>query len=196
MMLGLQSADAVNALGLERGEYLAIRYDGAVETVEELMGRARGLLQRMQGRVQVLSVNQGRLLNDHLRDFSTSNDPLCMRFSVLSSNVVRFSDAVRDICSREAFSLGMISDCRTGAVYINCSACSEMSSWAGLYAALKELALAFNANWVVERMPDAWRSLRTPVWHPEGQDIELMRGIKRTLDPSNIFNPGRFVGGI
>jgi FAD/FMN-containing dehydrogenase len=54
-----------------------------------------------------------------------------------------------------------------------------------------ESAAGFGGALVTRRAPVEWK---TPgrVWanHPRG-DVELMRDVKRTLDPNNVFNPGR-----
>lgn len=41
--------------------------------------------------------------------------------------------------------------------------------------------------------PLSFRKADMPVWAPEPASLPLMRRIKTALDPSNVFNPGRFV---
>ncbi len=59
--------------------------------------------------------------------------------------------------------------------------------------------LAFAAgqggNAVVEACPPEWKT-SLPVWGNPRDDFWLMRRIKQSLDPDNLFNPGRFVDGI
>jgi glycolate oxidase FAD binding subunit len=65
-------------------------------------------------------------------------------------------------------------------------------------AMLKELtdaAVRAEGNLVVTRCPVAWKR-QLPVWGRERGDLWLMRRVKEQLDPRNLFNPGRFVGGI
>ena len=50
-------------------------------------------------------------------------------------------------------------------------------------------------NLVLQRCPLVEKSLER-VWGRAAVDLELMRLVKQTLDPQNLFNPGRFVGGI
>lgn len=47
-----------------------------------------------------------------------------------------------------------------------------------------------DAQWTVRRCPPEWKA-RLPVWGRPRGDWELMRQVKRTLDPNNVFNPGR-----
>jgi glycolate oxidase FAD binding subunit len=65
-------------------------------------------------------------------------------------------------------------------------------------AMLKELtdaAVRAEGNLVVPRCPVEWKR-ELPVWGRERGDLGLMRQVKEKLDPRNLFNPGRFVGGI
>jgi glycolate oxidase FAD binding subunit len=65
-------------------------------------------------------------------------------------------------------------------------------------AMLKELtdaAVRAEGNLVLPRCPVEWKR-ELPVWGRERGDLGLMRQVKEKLDPNNIFNPGRFVGGI
>jgi glycolate oxidase FAD binding subunit len=50
-------------------------------------------------------------------------------------------------------------------------------------------------NVVVTRCPPEWKR-ELPVWGKPRGDLWLMRRVKETLDPRNVFNPGRFVDGI
>jgi glycolate oxidase FAD binding subunit len=49
-----------------------------------------------------------------------------------------------------------------------------------------------NGNVTVRRCPPAWKAV-LPVWGKDRGDRELMRTVKRTLDPDDVFNPGRLV---
>lgn len=60
---------------------------------------------------------------------------------------------------------------------------------------LLDLARSHRAWLVFDHVPAALRGQLDP-WPMLPPAIELMRGIKRSLDPRGILNPGRFVGGI
>ena len=56
-------------------------------------------------------------------------------------------------------------------------------------------AIEGGGNLTVRHCPTAWKkSLR--VWGRPGSDRDLMRHVKRTLDPRNVFNPGRLFGDL
>lgn len=60
---------------------------------------------------------------------------------------------------------------------------------ASAVAELTKLTTA-NGNVVVRRCPPEWKRV-LPVWGQDRGDRELMRTVKRTLDPDGVFNPGR-----
>jgi FAD/FMN-containing dehydrogenase len=60
---------------------------------------------------------------------------------------------------------------------------------------LLDAAAAGQGNVVLLRCPAAWKS-ELPVWGRPRADWALMRVIKQQLDPTGLFNPGRFVDGI
>ena len=56
-------------------------------------------------------------------------------------------------------------------------------------------ALGSGGSVVVERAPAAQKASLN-VWGPPPAGFALMRGLKASLDPRGILNPGRFVGGL
>jgi glycolate oxidase FAD binding subunit len=53
-----------------------------------------------------------------------------------------------------------------------------------------DLAVECGGNLLILKCPAAWKN-RLPVQGRPGPDRELMKHVKRTLDPNNLFNPGR-----
>ena len=60
---------------------------------------------------------------------------------------------------------------------------------------LAAIAAECGGNLTIRRCPASWKS-RLPVWGRPGPDRELMKHVKRTLDPKNVFNPGRLFADI
>jgi glycolate oxidase FAD binding subunit len=60
---------------------------------------------------------------------------------------------------------------------------------------LTELAKAGGGNVVVQRCLPEWKKV-LPVWGVPPSSWELMRHVKKTLDPDNVFNPGRLFGDL
>jgi glycolate oxidase FAD binding subunit len=52
-----------------------------------------------------------------------------------------------------------------------------------------------NGNVVIRRCLVEWKNL-LPVWGRPGSDRDVMRTVKQTVDPRNVFNPGRLFGGL
>jgi glycolate oxidase FAD binding subunit len=58
---------------------------------------------------------------------------------------------------------------------------------------LSDLAAESGGNLTIRRCPIEWkRSL--PIWGRPPGDYDLMHHVKRTLDPGDVFNPGRLFG--
>ena len=60
---------------------------------------------------------------------------------------------------------------------------------------VQSFAASHGGNAVVEECPPEWKA-GLALWGVPRDDFWLMRRIKQSLDPQNIFNPGRFVDGI
>ena len=60
---------------------------------------------------------------------------------------------------------------------------------------LLEKCQSISGNLVVERASARMKE-RLPVWGKPPQDLVIMKRIKEQMDPSGLFSPGRFMGGI
>ena len=60
---------------------------------------------------------------------------------------------------------------------------------------LTDLAYGAQGNLVVRRCPADWKKV-LPYWGRARSDRDVMRTIKTTLDPKNLFNPGRLFGDL
>ncbi len=59
----------------------------------------------------------------------------------------------------------------------------------------RDMAVNLGGHFIIERAPANIKSNLDP-WGNVGGSIEIMRRMKQEYDPANIFNVGRFVGGI
>jgi len=64
---------------------------------------------------------------------------------------------------------------------------------ASISKTLADRAAECGGNFTIRRCPAAWKAA-LPVWGRPGPDRDLMRHVKNTLDPKNVFNPGRLFG--
>lgn len=60
---------------------------------------------------------------------------------------------------------------------------------------IQEMMQSLKGHCVIEFAPHSLKN-NVSVWGPERADFQLMRGIKRQIDPNGILCPKRFVGGI
>jgi glycolate oxidase FAD binding subunit len=79
----------------------------------------------------------------------------------------------------------------SGIVYVSLPTELGVERISSAVAELSKLTSA-NGNVTVRRCPPEWKKV-LPVWGKDRGDRELMRAIKRTLDPDDVFNPGRLV---
>ena len=60
---------------------------------------------------------------------------------------------------------------------------------------VRRIVAELGGHSIIDQCPTEWKS-DLDVWGPPRGDFWLMKRIKESLDPDNIFNPGRFVAGI
>ena len=70
------------------------------------------------------------------------------------------------------------------------------ADWRRFAADFQDKALRVGGSCVIERMPDEMRALDVPVWSPLLPDFSPDGALKETLDPTRMWNPGRFVGSL
>jgi glycolate oxidase FAD binding subunit len=194
----LNGAAARDILGLdaEDAQYLAVRFAGAEIDVEFLAGKAAAALAPYAASVLDLPSGIAMKLNAALRDFSLNDSPLSVRYNILSSQVGAFSRMIEWTANKAGMSAAVCTECRTGVVYAQIRPHRDGAGWAEYYPSFRDKSDRVGGSMVIERMPDEWRDMGTPVWSPLLPEFELMRAIKQALDPKGIFNPGRFVGGL
>lgn len=166
-------------------QYVVLGFDGDEEAVAwqaETLGAA------------VLPEGAAAEVRARLRDFALDDAPMTASFHILSSQVGAFSRMVEWTARRAGLSAQVAADAALGLMTAHFSPSGEDADWIAFYTDLKDKADRCGGSFVIERMPDALRSLDTPVWSPLLADFGLMARLKNTLDPNRMWNPGRFVG--
>lgn len=112
------------------------------------------------------------------------------KLSGVSSEVASLVAAVVELCAQHQPQARVNASLATGQVYVGAP-----TATAGLAEGLRAAAAAKGAACVFPRLP-AELTGRVDPWGKVGPELELMRGLKNTLDPQGVFSPGRFVGGL
>jgi len=72
---------------------------------------------------------------------------------------------------------------------------SKIESLVELIGRLSSEAMKRGGNLVVQSSPLLIKK-KVDVWGQSRDDYRVMRRLKERIDPTGVFNPGRFVGGI
>jgi len=167
-------------------QYLLLGFDGSSEAVA--------------WQVQTLGAEPFRdeiagITRSRLRDFALASDaPMSASFHILSAQVGAFSRMVEWTASRAGFTAQIASDAALGLMTAHFRPLRDTADWQLFYADLKDKADRCGGSFILERMPSQLRESDTPVWSPLLPDFRLMARLKEMLDPSRMWNPGRFVG--
>jgi glycolate oxidase FAD binding subunit len=118
---------------------------------------------------------------------------LSLRIGTRPSDTVKALRAV-EAAQRGGDRLRATIDVATGVLHA-AVAPVEAAAAPGLVTRVREALAPLDGTCVVEHAPvESGPAL--DVWGDVGPAIELMRRLKRELDPAGVLNPGRFVGGI
>ncbi len=187
--LFLLSPEAAQTVVPDAGDaqYVAVGFDGDPEAVAwqiETLGAGQ------------LSAEVAQTVRARLRDFALDDAPLTASFHILSSQVGAFSRMVEWTARRAGFTAAVASDAALGLMTAHFAPAREDADWRVFYTDLKDKADRCGGSFILEKMPDILRANAVPVWSPLLPDVGLMASVKAALDPSQMWNPGRFVGGL
>jgi glycolate oxidase FAD binding subunit len=179
------SAAAQIVPGAEDAQYVVLGFDGNAESVAwQVSTLGAGVLDdAASGPVRAA-----------LRDFALNAAPMTAEFHILSSQVGAFSRMVEWTARRSGFAAQVASDAALGLMTAHFAPMQETADWRVFYADLKDKAGRCGGSFIITHMPDALREADVPVWSPLLPDFGLMARLKETLDPTRMWNPGRFVG--
>lgn len=195
-LLNATAARQVLGDSAEDGQYLVIRLSGLTEDVNALTQQASSLVGPFAVSVLELPGAIAHPLNASIRDYALRDASLTVRYNILSSQVGAFARMIEWTANKSGFSAAVVADCRTGFVVSHGEPISDDSDWDEYYLRFRDKADRVGGSSVIERMPTAWKQHGVPIWSPVLPEFALMQEIKRKLDPSALFNRGRFVGGL
>jgi glycolate oxidase FAD binding subunit len=121
------------------------------------------------------------------------NAVLIGKANVLSSQAIDFIARAEEAARALGLAAEAASHAANGIVYLRARGEPGAEAVADAVRRWTALAQESRGSFVVEQAPLAVKE-RIDVWGPLRPDFQLMRSIKRTLDPKRTLNPGRFVG--
>jgi glycolate oxidase FAD binding subunit len=188
-LLGADAARGV--LGVEEDatdtQCIVVGLDGAPETVAW-----------QEGQIDLPHVvcGEGDQFRAWLRDFPLTDAPMSASFHVLSSQIGAFTRMVEWTARKAGFKALVVSDAALGMMWAQFHPFGDDPDWPAFFTALFEKASRCGGSFIVDRMPSILRDAGAPIWSPVLPDFALMQRIKQALDPSRMWNPGRFVAGL
>ena len=125
---------------------------------------------------------------------------LALKVSLPPSNVGRLLESIRELERGELDGLGLVADPGFGMVQLlqwaeSPAGTPEPEAIIALIDRVRRSARELDGGVVAEVCPQDFKS-GMDVWagNAGANELEIMRRIKRNLDPSGILNPGRFIG--
>jgi len=193
VLLEALNESAAESLGLGEAPCVVIGCAGATAHIDEQERRLQTLSAET---AQRCSDEHGRALRRALSDFShPADDGLVARLSAAPSVLAELLPQIEAAAQAHKVVAEIAAHAGSGV------------AWCQLLGALDDDVLPAIATWlrraarqrgawvVFEAIPPALRGQLDP-WGFDSPALRLMRGVKRALDPTGVFSPGRFVGGI
>jgi len=121
---------------------------------------------------------------------------LATKASVLSSDVPRLMDSLRDLAQGSAIPISSVAHLGVGVVYSRwrpAEGPSGVEAGIRVHSQAEAAARDLGGSLVVEQAPPALKE-HIDVWGSPRVDFELIRRIKEQFDPRGTLSPGRFVG--
>jgi glycolate oxidase FAD binding subunit len=166
---------------------VAVWCEGFTASVERQLRELEVVSEQNYIAARVLDAPSHVALWDELRDFPLAPNRVIYRATVPRAAVFNFLEN-----SSEWNPDAVVCDAMTGTVWL-----SFPSRPAAIqrFAAIESLARAQRGHAVLFTAPGALKAA-VNVWGSSPEMLPIMREIKRQFDPSELFNPGRFVGGL
>ncbi len=192
-------------LPYSEGDYfLAGAIEGAKEAVQRQIKEIHEITRRyLPRKTELLEGHDQSNLWKTVRDSSLRlrtrwPESALLKMSVpISKTAVAFA-ASEAIAAQEGFPCALWGHAGSGILYVGLPFGERTAESNRVIHAIHQLtgkAVALGGNLVIEAAP-VWIKKQINVWGKEGSDLPVFRQLKSQLDPSCLFNPGKFVGGI
>ena len=178
------------AEGPGQGAAAVVGLGGLAEEVEA--GRALVCEAASRRGLRTAVVADGAALRARLADFSVEPAAGVLRAATLPTEVGRVVEKAVAAARAAGVDVRCLADLASGIVRV---AVAEATAVPVLLKALRPALERDGGYLVLERSRGALKA-GLDVWGDPGAGMELMRNLKTTFDPSGIFSPGRFVGGL
>jgi glycolate oxidase FAD binding subunit len=190
----------------QQGNYLvAIGLDGVAESIERQVSEI-GERAKKKGAIEiaVLASETHSSFWKAIRDFSEGlaeegTTFISFKSNILISRCEEVMSSYEKIARESGVDCGLICHSGNGVLYSYVFAGkgvrSKKESLLNLIREFSSVAVKNEGHLVVESAPpDIKKGI--DVWGEPRNDYEIMRRLKKEIDPKGILNPGRFVGGI
>jgi glycolate dehydrogenase FAD-binding subunit len=204
--------EAVNAAGAAcvglDGPAVVVGCGGSAEEIAAQRQHLEECVYR--GRLRVCATVEAARLYAALRDFPAARTPPLparplgtsqdegvygCRFSVLPSQLAPLLAHIEEEAALRNLPAAILSHVGNGVAFLRVGASTADDMFASFAEWLQKSVRTVGGWAMFDLLPPALKGRIDP-WGAEPPGIALMRGIKRTLDPSERLSRGRFVGGI
>jgi FAD/FMN-containing dehydrogenase len=169
---------------------LFLQFLHVAEAVQWQLDHLGMMAEAAGGRARVHVPEEGDALLKRVRE-GTGGGELVARLGTVSSRVSDLAEALLGVCRQHGLPPLVTAHAATGQVYLRV----DHGGTAELASDLRALSLERGASCVFLRLPADLAGKVDP-WGDGSPERRLMERIKATLDPTGIFSPGRFVGGL
>jgi len=185
---------AAESLGLEAGPCLVLGCMGSPAHLDEQERRVHALSGAAAWRVEA---DRNGPLRRALADFSqpANEDGIVARISALPTTLATLLPEIEAAAETRRTVAEIAAHAGNGVAWCQLLGAPSSDDLAELAGWLRATARARGAWVVYESVPAELRERIDP-WGFAGPALALMTGVKRALDPTGMFSPGRFVGSL
>ncbi len=194
VLLEAVNGEAGESIGLDPGAALVI---GCAGSEPEISAQENCLRELAGAGVTACEPARGEALLKALRDFPqpADEDAVVARISAAPTALAGLLERIEAEAAARQSVVEIAAHAGNGVAWCQLLGASDAQGAAWL-AEWMRVHVREHGAWVVfEALPAALRGRLDP-WGFSGSALPLMSGVKRALDPAQLFSPGRFVGGI